>query len=111
MATIEITDKWRIASDINRWTLQQRDEFGWKTTTDWSYVTLRGAVSGLRDILLRESKATDIKQLERDAKDISKLLERLTQVEGKASCHEWFEKMPQAIGKNPKMFEAAFEDE
>lgn len=79
MATIEVTYKWRIVSDSIGWRLQKKEPDGW-AKSDGGYVTLAGAVSGLRDVLLRESGATDIEQLKRDAKEISKQLGELMEL-------------------------------
>lgn len=79
MATIHVTYKWRVVSDSWGWGLQKKEPAGW-AKIDRRYVTLAGAVSGLRDILLRESDATNIKLLKRDAKEISKQLGELMEV-------------------------------
>jgi len=81
MSKTQVTDKYRIYSDIGGWTLDRKDDTGW-TRSDCRYMTFMGAVSGLRDAMLRDSEATDIKQLQREAEEISKVLGELMEIAG-----------------------------
>jgi len=81
MSKIQVTDKYRISSDIGGWTLDRKDDTGW-TGAGGRYMTFKGAVSGLSVVMLRDSKATDVKQLARDAEEISKILGELMEIAG-----------------------------
>lgn len=85
MAEIQVNEQWRISSYSHGWSAQKAKQGKNRETGEsevqWEgryfYTTFDAAVTGLANALVRESGATDIEGLKRDAEEIAELLEGL----------------------------------
>jgi len=92
MAHIQVNERWRIASYSHGWSAQRAKQAKNKDTglpetvyvAEMFYATFDQAVSGIAKALLRESEATDITELMRDAHQIANLLDGLRSVDKEA---------------------------